>query len=131
MTGQQVWITKTTGELLFEGYSDPILTMAIKLPNLAQTKIPADKFGWFYARNGSAEYEGVFNMETGEDDISRLGRLRQWNYDTRTNFFEAECGQVNGSAGELFPPGQTRDKAVEMFSADLCRYVTWFRRQRH
>ncbi|KDR24218.1 hypothetical protein L798_07625, partial [Zootermopsis nevadensis] len=125
MTGQQVWITKTTGELLFEGYSDPILTMAIKLPNLAQTKIPADKFGWFYTRNGSAEYEGVFNMETGEDDISRLGRLRQWNYDTRTDFFEAECGQVNGSAGELFPPGQTRDKPVEMFSADLCRSMTF------
>jgi hypothetical protein len=98
--------------------------MAVKLPNLAQTKIPAGQFGWFYKRNGSLEFEGVFNMETGEEDISRLGTLHHWNYKNRTDFFEAECGQVNGSAGELFLPGQTRDKPVEMFSADLCRQVT-------
>jgi hypothetical protein len=121
MTGQKVWVTKTTGELLFEGYSDPILTMATKLPNIAQTKIPADKFGWFYRRNGSTEFEGVFNMETGAEDISQVGILRHWNYMNRTNFFQAECGQVNGSSGELFSPGQTKDKPVEMFSADLCR----------
>jgi hypothetical protein len=124
MTGQKVWVTKTTGELLFEGYSDPILSMAVKMQDLADTKIPADKFGWFYGRNGSSDFDGWFNMETGEDGISRLGALRQWNYRNRTDFFEAECGQVKGSAGELFPPGQTRDKPIEMFSADLCRQVT-------
>jgi len=124
MTGQRIWVTKTTGELLFEGYNDPILSMAVKLPSFSDTKIPADKFGWFYGRNGSSEFEGSFNMETGEDDISRLGVLRQWNYRNRTDFFEADCGQVKGSAGELFPPGQTRDKPLEMFSADLCRQVT-------
>lgn len=124
MTGQKVWVTKTAGELLFEGYSDPILTMASKMPSLADTKIPVDKFGWFYGRNGSSEFDGLFNMETGEEGILRVGVLRQWNYRNRTDFFEAECGQVKGSAGELFPPVQTRDKPIEMFSADLCRQVT-------
>ncbi|XP_069695590.1 protein croquemort-like isoform X2 [Periplaneta americana] len=125
MTGQKIWITKMTGELLFEGYSDPILTMAVKMPHLAQAKIPADKFGWFYQRNGSADYEGMYNMETGAEDISRVGQLQQWNYDNRTDFYEAECGLVNGSAGELFPPGQTRDKPVQMFSSDLCRSISF------
>jgi hypothetical protein len=123
MTGQKVWVTKTTGELLFDGYTDPILTMAVTMKSLADTKIPVDKFGWFYGRNGSSEFDGVFNMETGEEDISRLGVLRQWNYRNRTDFFEGDCGQVNGSAGEFFPPGQTREKPIEMFSADLCRQV--------
>jgi hypothetical protein len=121
MTGQNVWVTKTAGELLFEGYSDPLLTMAVKMPHLAQTKIPADKFGWFYTRNGSAEFDGVFNVDTGEEDILQLGKLRRWNYSNRTGFFEAECGHVIGSSGELFPPGQTKDKPVVMFSSDLCR----------
>jgi hypothetical protein len=117
-------VSKTTGELLFKGYSDPLLTMAGKMPSLSDLKIPVDKFGWFYGRNGSSDFDGSFNMETGEDDISRLGVLRQWNYKNRTDFFEAECGQVKGLAGELFPPDQSRDKPLEMFSPDLCRQVT-------
>lgn len=43
--GQQLVITKTVNELLFEGYDDVMLKIARKL-NL--TKIPMDKFGWFY-----------------------------------------------------------------------------------
>ncbi|PSN44141.1 hypothetical protein C0J52_15658 [Blattella germanica] len=125
MTGQQVWVTKTIGELLFEGYSDPILTMAAKMPQLAQTDIPVDKFGWFYMRNGSADFEGVFNMETGTQDISKVGKLSNWNYGNRTRFYEAECGMVNGSAGELFPPGQSRNSPIEMFSSDLCRSISF------
>ena len=121
MTGQKVWVTKKVGELLFEGYSDPILTLALKMQELAQVKIPADKFGWFYQRNGSSAFEGVFNMETGAKDISKLGKLRNWNYSNGTSSYEGGCGMLNGSAGELFPPGRSRRSPVEMLSPDLCR----------
>lgn len=125
MTGQKVWVTKTVGELLFDGYSDPILTLAINMPNLAQVEIPTDKFGWFYKRNGSADFEGVFNMETGAHDISKVGKLSNWNYNNRTKFYEAQCGIVKGSAGELFPPDRNRDTPLELFSSDLCRSITF------
>ncbi|KAJ9578473.1 hypothetical protein L9F63_005293, partial [Diploptera punctata] len=124
MTGQRVWVTKTAREFLFDGYSDPILTMAANMPSLAQVEVPVDKFGWFYMRNGSSDFDGVFNMQTGAQDISKVGILSNWNYDNRTNFYEAECGMVNGSAGELFPPDRTKD-TLEMFSSDLCRSIAF------
>ena len=34
--------------------------------------IPFDRFGWFYDRNGSESYDGVFEMFTGEDDIYKV-----------------------------------------------------------
>lgn len=67
--------------------------------------------------------DGVFNMNTGIDDIRKLGKLENWNYSNRTGFFPDQCGQVVGTMGQLFPPGQTKDKKVEMFSPDLCRYL--------
>ena len=34
--------------------------------------IPFDRFGWFYDRNGSETYDGLFEMFTGEDDIYKV-----------------------------------------------------------
>ena len=43
--GSKMYVTKTAGELLFDGYSDPLLNL--KPP--PGSDIPAyDKFGWFY-----------------------------------------------------------------------------------
>ena len=36
-----------------------------------------DKFGWFYARNGTTWSDGVLTMDTGADDIAKLGNIRQ------------------------------------------------------
>lgn len=36
-----------------------------------------DKFGWFYARNGTTWSDGVLTMDTGTDDIAKLGDIRQ------------------------------------------------------
>lgn len=75
-----------------------------------------------FQRNESSDFEGVFNMNTGVNDIYQLGRLHNWNYYNFTNFYDEPCDMVNGSAGELFPPNQTKEKAIEFYSADLCRY---------
>lgn len=42
---EKIVITKTVQELLFDGYDDILLKVAVDL-NL--TKIPYDKFAWFY-----------------------------------------------------------------------------------
>ncbi len=39
---------KTVRELLFDGYSDPILEVASELKKITNISIPFDKFGWFY-----------------------------------------------------------------------------------
>lgn len=46
--GQQLIITKSVNELLFEGYEDTILKIAQKI-NF--TEIPFTKFAWFYGVN--------------------------------------------------------------------------------
>lgn len=48
-TKQDIAITRTVGQFLFEGYDDPLITIASKVPGLSSINIPSfDKFGWFY-----------------------------------------------------------------------------------
>jgi hypothetical protein len=46
--GETVSITKTVAEFLYEGYNDPLLTIAARVPHLAQTRFAGEKFAWFY-----------------------------------------------------------------------------------
>ncbi|XP_047001866.1 protein croquemort-like isoform X1 [Schistocerca americana] len=121
--GQKLHVTHQVRQLLFEGYESPLITMADRLPALAGIDIPYDRFGWFYSRNGSADFDGVFNMRTGADDLYRVGELARWNYDERTRYFPGRCGNVEGSAGELWPPKRSKDDRIGLFSPDLCRSI--------
>jgi hypothetical protein len=121
MTGQKVWITKTVGEFLFDGYSDPILAAAAFAASLSQTNFRASKFAWFYKRNDSSDQEGVYNVETGEEDVSKLGVVRSWNYKNHSEFFESDCGQVKGTIGDLYPPGQKKSTPLQLFTSEICR----------
>ncbi|XP_069695598.1 protein croquemort-like isoform X2 [Periplaneta americana] len=120
-TGQKVWTSQTVGDLLFYGYSDPLLTLANKMQSITNKQVPGDKFAWFYKWNASSDYEGLFNMETGEDDMYKLGLLRTWNYKNQSDSFAHECGHITGSTGELNPPGQRRDKPLEIFNTEFCK----------
>ena len=44
---EPLYVTKTVGELLFEGYEDELLNITAKL-NVSQFSVPFDKFGYFY-----------------------------------------------------------------------------------
>lgn len=49
MFGQRVSVTKTAGQMLFEGYEDPLLDLAKSLPaSTTGGAPPVDRFGWFY-----------------------------------------------------------------------------------
>lgn len=123
LSSQKISVKHTVGEILFFGYKDALLDIGRAMPGFADVEIPPyDKFAWFYNRNGSEEFDGTFNMDTGENDIYSIGKLHNWNYNNRTSFYESTCACINGSAGEIFPPERTKSSIV-MFSADLCRSI--------
>lgn len=66
---------------------------------------------------------GHFNIHTGADDISQVGQIRTWNYDTETKYYDSPCNEVRGSGGEFYPPGQTKDQPITFFNGELCRYL--------
>ena len=60
-------------------YCHPSLTVAAIFAvqyflamSFSSENIPFDRFGWFYDRNGSESYDGLFEMFTGEDDIYKV-----------------------------------------------------------
>lgn len=64
-------------------------------------------------------------MHTGDGDMSRIGKVEQWDYRNYTDFFPRECGMINGSAGEFYPPNQQRDQPISFFSPDMCRSIAF------
>lgn len=55
--------------------------------------------------------------------VCDAGVIDWWNGSNTTDYFGYPCNVVEGSAGELWPPGQERDK-VSLFSPDLCMWVS-------
>lgn len=115
---EKLFVKRNVSQLLFDGYPDPILKQTKYLP-ASMVPVKMDKIGYFYPRNGSDWFDGVFNMHTGEDDLSKLGQIAQWNFTADLPYFPGQCGEVRG-AGDFFSPGQT-DDYVELFSNDLKR----------
>ncbi len=112
---EKLFVEKTVREILFDGYVDPVLD---KTPDWLQPNMPK-KFGYYYQRNGSDWFDGVFNMYTGEKDLSEMCHITSWNYSQQLASYPRECGKVHG-AGDFFSPDQNKT-FVELFSNDLCR----------
>lgn len=66
---------------------------------------------------------GDFNVDTGVDDISKIGNIRQWNHQSQTEFYEGQCGKLTGSGGDFFTPNITKDQILELFSPEMCRSI--------
>jgi len=123
------FITKTARQLLFDGYEDPLMSMA---DMFSSSDRPMDKFAWFYKRNGTTFGDGTFNSYTGDSNISLLNQAHTFNNQTSTHF-NGNCGRVTGSADGFFPPftlGKTLDdmpSSVELFTHQACRSMTYLR----
>jgi hypothetical protein len=120
MFEKTLWVTKPVSEFLFDDYADPFLSIASKLPGLSSLQASVDRFGFFYGTNDSATLPGIFSVETGTDDVTKRGILRNWNYKNSTSY-DVECGGVRGSAGDFFPPVQTKHTTLEQFIPGICR----------
>ncbi|XP_038214781.1 protein croquemort-like [Zerene cesonia] len=120
MFHEDMFVSANVSSWMFDGIDDPILDIAERFPDLP-IDIPFDKFGWFYGRNGSKEYDGVFVMNTGASDFSQIGNLEMWRNSNRTHFRD-ECGAVKGSTGELWAP-ELGQPEVTIFAPDICTYM--------
>lgn len=118
-----VFVTHSAREFLFDGYRDALLDTALIAKYAMDFVLPFDKFGWFYSRNNSVYYDGVFTMDTGKRNIQDLGILRYWNGTNTTTAYYPPCNQVNGTTGELFMPRLPRTH-IQLYSPDLCRSVS-------
>merc|ERR1712142_1420161 len=128
----RIFVKRTIGQLLFDGYEDTVMDIGSSLDSEDEyfeyeeeeqeedpNKVPMDKFGWFYKRNGTSWSDGDLTMHTGSQDLSNLGKISSWNHLTRTGAYQGECGMVRGSADGLFPPGLTSNTdSISIFSTD-------------
>lgn len=60
-----------------------------------------DKFGWFYARNGTTWADDVIKMATGTADYNELGEIKEWKHTNRTHYPD-ECGQLKGQLLSIY-----------------------------
>lgn len=73
-------------------------------------------------RNGSTD--GLFNVFTGEGDITRYTTINTFNHKKYLDFWKTEeCNMINGTDGSSFPPGVTEDSVLYMFNENLCRSI--------
>jgi len=124
ITGDELFMKAVIRNITFDGIDSPLLHMGDNGMDL-NLPIPFDRFGWFYGRNNSDDYDGRYQMWTGHDDIYKVGQVTEWNDLTNlTDFFPGNdgCEKLSGSAGEFFP--QDRDKtSLSYFTPDLCRPI--------
>jgi len=114
-----LFVKKTARQLLFEGFTDPLLTVGSMFNQ--GSDIPMDRFGWFYGRNGSTWSDGVVSMATGTTDYKELGDIKLWKNKNRTHY-PGQCGELTGSACGFLPVDPERE-FVDYFSTDICRAI--------
>ncbi|XP_053612345.1 protein peste-like [Plodia interpunctella] len=122
-TGHRVHVTKTARELLFEGYSDWLLTLAQVMPDDPSGAPKFDKFGWFYQRNNSLDTDGYMEVTTGEETGTLPGQIVRWNHEDHLEYYQGKCSRLAGSAGEFLPRNLSEHSTLTMFVPDLCRTV--------
>jgi len=118
---EKLFLTKPVREILFDGYTDPILSLGdeiskigIHLPGLTS------RFGLFFGRNNTWYSDGIMNIQTGANGMNHLGQITSLNYSVSTPAFKGECGKYRGSP-ELFPPHFDGKSKQMVFNPDLCR----------
>ncbi|GMS88802.1 hypothetical protein PENTCL1PPCAC_10977, partial [Pristionchus entomophagus] len=121
------FVTITVGEALFEGYDDPLISKLctnLVLKWICTTaKIP-DRIGFFYGQNDT--HDGLYEVGTGKNGPSELGKMYSWNNDTSlpTHYWESPYARaINGTDGQLFPPLMKKDVVLPLFASQACRSI--------
>ncbi|CAG7833577.1 unnamed protein product [Allacma fusca] len=118
---QTLCITRTVGEILFQGYHEPMLS---ELQEITGEKIlKEEKFGLYYPKNGTDD--GLFEIYSGVKDVSKFGLIKTWNNKTQLDWWlKTEgnyCNNINGTDGSLYPPFVKKDRILYIFHPDICR----------
>ncbi|XP_027899485.1 platelet glycoprotein 4 [Xiphophorus couchianus] len=106
-TNSSLFQRRTVKELLF-GYTDPILRGDV---------------GFFLDYNQT--YDGPYDVFTGKDDISKVGKIDMWKGSRSLGFWNDEyCDKLNGTDASSFPPFVNKKEPLFFFSSDICRSVS-------
>lgn len=114
---EQPVVQHTVGELLFDGYSDPL----IKESRIIDPTIPDTngKFAVMIQRNGSND--GLFTVYTGKGQLDKYNVITRWNGLQNLTWWDGTCGMINGTNGELMPPLSPGQGSIYIFNPDFCR----------
>ncbi|XP_072908129.1 scavenger receptor class B member 1-like isoform X1 [Hemitrygon akajei] len=114
---QSAFFRRTVGEIMW-GYEDELIAFLKKnFPTLLPFK---DKFGLFADLNNTDT--GLFTINTGIDDISKVQGIDTWNGRRKVNFWHSDqCNMINGTSGEMWPPFLTPSDTLKFYSPDACR----------
>lgn len=124
MFGHGISVSRLAGELMFEGYEDPLIDLAKSLPaSTTGGAPPVDKFGLFYERNNSMDTEGLVEVTTGSLAGTLPGQILRWNNYESLPYYEGECSKIAGSGGEFMSHNLSENAPLTIFMPDLCRTV--------
>lgn len=66
----------------------------------------------------------MFLINSGRDDIQKVGHLQQFNYENLTNYWTSyNANMLNGTDGTLWHPNTHNNERVYTFIPDICRSV--------
>lgn len=118
---EELHVTKTVRELLFDGYHDDLM----KMSSIFSTDTPYESVGFLIEKNGTAKMSGDYTVTTGLNGIENLGKISSFNNLTEFPYYEGECKKLKGSAGEFFSPNPTRDETIHLFAPEMCRSIPY------
>uniref|UniRef100_A0A7E4VT09 CD36 family n=1 Tax=Panagrellus redivivus TaxID=6233 RepID=A0A7E4VT09_PANRE len=124
---ETVFIKVTVGDLLFNGYKDPLISGICERPIISTIcrafNVP-DRIGLFYGQNNTDD--GAYEINTGLLDPYQLGHLYSYNNMTIQNgsvYYGPQARMVNGSDGQLFHPFLDSDQKITIFVGQICRSI--------
>uniref|UniRef100_A0A4W3H8H3 Scavenger receptor class B member 1 n=1 Tax=Callorhinchus milii TaxID=7868 RepID=A0A4W3H8H3_CALMI len=114
---EKSFIQKSVKEILW-GYDDPLVDFLNRVfPGIIPFK---GKFGLFVDFNNSNT--GLFTVNTGADNISKVHLVDNWNGVTELSYWNTEqCNMINGTAGEMWAPFLTPSDTLKFYTPDACR----------
>ncbi|XP_063972370.1 sensory neuron membrane protein 2-like [Diachasmimorpha longicaudata] len=70
--------------------------------------------------------EGRFTVNSGKTYATMVGQLSSWDDYKFTNVWQdnSSCNEVYGTDATIYPPFETTQSVIDIFSVDLCRTVS-------
>ncbi|XP_062618406.1 lysosome membrane protein 2-like isoform X1 [Saccostrea cucullata] len=118
LTEEDVFMNRTVKELLW-GYQDRALHIA---KGLAPDWFYTDIAGYFINKN--ATNDGVYTIFTGENDITKLGHIDQYNGSRYLTCWSSKwANMINGTDATINPPFAKKSRVSYAFASDICRSI--------
>uniref|UniRef100_A0A915PX40 Uncharacterized protein n=1 Tax=Setaria digitata TaxID=48799 RepID=A0A915PX40_9BILA len=115
------FIRVRVGEMLFDGYEDPIIER-ICSGSLRESLCAAANIPMRIKFLENDTDDGEYLIDSGLENIDRIGRVYAWNGRNETPWWStAQARKINGTNGDLFPPLSSVSSDLPVFFGQLGR----------